>query len=305
MLGSPAYEAPPATAASALLAYATLALIFGCALFWPIIALALVIGCWWWPSLFCMVICFALSSLWWSGGTWSAIGKSRVFAAWRSHFRLRVWKEQQSPRNSTEPKLYVMVPHGVFPMGLALISGIHEQLFPEHKDKHPAAGVASIFFWLPFFAPLVRWLGGVPAHRHQLQYLLQNGVSCFLFPDGIAGAFASNSAAEKEVLHIKGRNKFHHLASDAKVAIIPVYCFGHGKIFSWSWPSSDSWLAWVSRQLRMALIAFWPIVPQGEISLVFGRPLKVDESYELAIAALYARYHGHIAGYENKEIEIV
>jgi hypothetical protein len=306
MLGSPAYEAPPATAESTLLAHATLALVFGCGLFWPIIALGVLIGCWWWPSLFCMVICFAVSSLWWSAGILPAIGKSRVFAAWRSHFRLRVWKEQQSPRNSAGgATLYVMVPHGVFPMGLALISGLHEQLFPEHKDKHPVAGVASVFFWIPFFAPLVRWLGGVPAHRTQLQHLLQSGVSCFLFPDGIAGAFAGSSSNNQEVLHIKGRNKYLHLASDASVTIIPVYCFGHGRLFSWSWPGSESWLARTSRHLRMALIAFWPIVPQGEISLVFGRPLKSDETYESAITSLYARYHGHITGYEQRQIKIL
>jgi len=241
----------------------------------------------------------ALSSLWWAAEgqpPWLAVANSRVLNAWRSYFALQVWRETP-PLASESRVLFVAVPHGLFPMAVPLLSGaVFERVFPELSRRKPRAAVASVFFWIPLLAPLVRWLGGVPATRTIIEkHLSAPGSSCLLVPDGIAGAYSSPdlTAARVEVLRIGGRTRFEELARSLDVTIVPVYCFGHSQLWQWSWPPHGHWLARLSRRLRMALIWYWPVIPavtKGGLKVVFGPPLANDESFATAIAQLYARH---------------
>jgi 1-acyl-sn-glycerol-3-phosphate acyltransferase len=273
MIGPPLYQARPITPWKLLLSRVTLALVFGLTFFYPIVV-AVAIAC---LPIYGIVI--AVSSIW-----WPAMGPGWMLDMWCSYFELRVWRDTPE---LTGPALFVMVPHGVFPMGLPLLSRIHQQVFPDLRQP-PKGAVASIFFWIPFLAPLVRWLGGIPADKHVIRQHLEKGVSCFLFPDGVAGAY---HGVRDQIVCLEGRTSFERLARASNVPIIPVYCFGHTSMFEWSWPAADSGLARWARRLRVALIWYWPIVPRPQqITLVFGHPIKAGERYEDEIAALYARY---------------
>lgn len=305
MIGPPHYVAPAPTACSTWLSRATLALVFGATFFYPLILLLLLLGLWYCPWLSVGIVCISCWSLRWSNGSvWRAVGQSRVFEAWRAHFGLRVWRETPP---LTGPVLFVMVPHGVFPLGLPLFAGIYESVFPElARAQEPRAAVASIFFWLPFLAPLVSWLGGIPAHRHVIEWVLRDGASCFLFPDGIGGAFPSPhaGAGKQEICRIKDRNQCTQIALDRRVPIVPVYCFGHNQLFAQSWPAADSWLARASRTMRVAFIWYWPLIPRGRISLVFGQPIGAGQCYQDEVRALYARYASNMVGYAGRELVI-
>jgi 2-acylglycerol O-acyltransferase 2 len=271
-----------------------LGFIFGLTLFYPLLLLALALASWYWPcTTWALLIVPLLSSLWWAGSPWAAITHSRVLDAWRSHFSLRVWREPWDGAPAATAglgTLFVLVPHGVFPMGLPLLSGpVAEQVFPDLNGQQPRGAVASAFFWLPILAPLVTWLGGVPAERTTLEQLLRSGTSCFLFPDGVAGAYSSHSR-ESEIVRLGGRKRFEQMARSLGAPIVPIYCFGHSQLFRWSWPPAQHWLARMARRLRIAFIWYWPLIPNGTLDIVVGAPLASHDTFEDAIAALYVRH---------------
>lgn len=272
-----------------------MSLLFGLTLFYPVIVAAAGVALYHWPLWLSAVVAVALSSLWWAHGPAKQVTHSRILNAWRSYFRLQVWREESPVAAGT---LFVALPHGLFPMGLPLLSGpVIGEVYPELRE--PRAGVASVFFWIPLLAPLVTWLGGIPARRTELQELLRSGRSCLLFPDGIAGAFrVTGGGGTNDVLRISGRSGFETLARSVGAPIVPVYCFGHSQLWSWSWPPAGHYLERLSRRLRMAFVWYWPIVPRGRIDVVFGAPLKEGETFAAAITALHERHkerlgHGH------------
>ena len=330
MIGAPAtlaWEARPPSAHQVRLARATLGLLFGVTLFYPLIlGIALPLAAWYWPLATGALIAMALSSLWWARRA-SVTVKSRVLDAWRSYFSLRVWREDapwSSPSLLNGPVLFVAVPHGLFPMVLPLLSRspypdmVSTSVYPELANRPGGiAGVASVFFWIPFLAPLVTWLGGVPATRSTLQGLLRDNHYCMLFPDGIAGAFgAIDSTGKSDVLRIaKRETSVLSLAhgggggsANTATTIVPVYCFGHTQLWRWSWPPAGHWLERLSRRVRMAFIWYWPLIPQGRIDVVFGAPLDGAPAHtgsiSAAIAALYAR-HAERLGYGHRDLRIV
>lgn len=110
-----------------------------------------------------------------------------MFAAWRAYFGLSVYHDDEEEGRrwcvehcrSPSPAIYTFVPHGLFPFGLALVSGV---LF---KGENIPVAIASNLFYVPVIGLLLRLLGCVPAGKE----LFKTGASFVLVPDGIAGAF--------------------------------------------------------------------------------------------------------------------
>ena len=239
---------------------------------------------------------------------------NRVFEAWRTYFGLRIYEEKGGgvcfhPPSGGENVIYTFVPHGLFPFGLTLISGV---LF---KDKGVKIGIASNMFYIPVFGLLLRLLGCVEADKNLFK---NSGSSIVIIPDGIAGAFHSDRT--HEVLYLRERKGFVREAiAHGYTAIVPVYCFGHTQLYDvYGWKE-------MSRRLRFALIGFWGRKPAiwlphaRVVSVVFGVPIPIvitDDckasvenihwNYLKSIKDLYDKYKSIVLDWDKKkELKII
>lgn len=312
------YTAPTLTWTSSLLSVVTMTLIFFSALFYALLV-PLLLYLYSSRALFWLVCILAISTIWWhtilplpAHYTWWR--ENRVFEAWRAYFELSVYAEDGSipaasgGRDRTKT-LYTFVPHGLFPFGLALVSGV---LF---KGENIPIAIASNLFYVPVFGLLLRLLGCVPADKD----IFKTGGSVVLVPDGIAGAFYSDRQHERVFLRQRKGFVKHALAHGYD--IVPVYCFGHTQLY-------DVYgFQELSRRLRFAFIFFWGKgwLPHARpISIVMGERVtpstgdSVDppaggrgvdhlhNRYLVSLKSLYDKYKSIVPEWDaNKELDIV
>lgn len=232
-----------------------------------------------------------------------------MFEAWRSYFDFRIFGEIEEG-SSQKSILYTFVPHGLFPFGLALVSGV---LF---KGKDIKIGIASSLFYIPVFCVFLRLLGCVEANRE----LFQSGGDIVLVPDGIAGAFHSDR--KNECLYLRGRKGFIREAIATQYDIVPVYCFGHTQLYDvYGWQE-------LSRRFKFAFVLFWGRNPTiwlphaRPVSVALGKkftlpfcssPLAISEaltsthwSYLKEVKELYDKYREIVPEWDaKKELKIV
>lgn len=312
------YTAPPLTWKSSFLSIITLSSIFLFALFYvPLVLVLLYFYAW--SMYFWLVVVILCSTPWWHKVVqmndihyWR---NNRVFEAWRAYFGLRIYEEKGCSPLCPEGAMggnkiiYTFVPHGLFPFGLTLISGV---LF---KDKGVKIGIASNMFYIPVFGLLLRLLGCVEADKNLFK---NSGSSIVIIPDGIAGAFHSDRT--HEVLYLRERKGFVREAiAHGYTAIVPVYCFGHTQLYDvYGWKE-------MSRRLRFALIGFWGRKPAiwlphaRVVSVVFGVPIPIvitDDckasvenihwNYLKSIKDLYDKYKSIVLDWDKKkELKII
>jgi 1-acyl-sn-glycerol-3-phosphate acyltransferase len=239
---------------------------------------------------------------------------NRVFEAWRSYFGLRIYIGEDTTIKNTESSkrrvLYTFVPHGLFPFGLILVSGIVLQ------NKDVRIGIASNMFYIPVFGFILRMLGCVEATKELFKKEGENII--VLIPDGIAGALYSSR--KEEVLYLRSRRGFMREAiKHGFDAIVPVYCFGHTQLYDvYGWQE-------LSRRFKFAFVAFWGRSPAiwlphaRTVSVVFGKPFDIDSKessldsldrvcfeYQKTIKGLYDRYRYIVPEWDKKkELKIV
>lgn len=224
--------------------------------------------------------------------------ENRIFEAWRSYFQLHVYSEKESQHKKI---LYTFVPHGLFPFGLTLISGL---LF---KNQDIKIAIASNMFYIPVFGFLLRVLGCVEANKD----IFTKYNKIVLIPDGIAGAFYSDRTHER--LFLRQRKGFLRYAVQEGFVVTPVYCFGHTQLY-------DVYgLSELSRRLRFTFIFFCGRKPTiwlphaRPVSIVFGKPIickeSVDETHVIymdALKELYDNYKTIVPEWDKeKEIQII
>lgn len=322
------YQAPPLTVGYAVLAVTTLTALFLLTLAYLVIVPLALWQLWVAPSTWLIfVMAIALTSpLWsWHHGPWRAFGHTPGFEAWRRYFGFQVYRESGgAPWDArATPVMVAMVPHGLFPLELPLLSSIQEQVFPEFGNRVPRTAVASAMLLTPVLAPMLRWFGCIPATRQDIHEALENGDHCLIVPDGIAGAYHSHS--DQEQLYLSRRRGFIKTAIKEGALLVPAYCYGHTQLWD-VWPRHDSWIAQLSRRLQFSLIWFvgewWcPPLPRRKLlTLVIGTgmalkrdPHPTDEEvastlvrFQEAVSRLYYA-HRHLAGpdYENKALQIL
>jgi hypothetical protein len=303
------YTAPLHTWKSSALSVLTLSAIFLFALFYLfLVPLFLYYYVW---SVFFWIL---LSTIWWHKlipslfNNYEYWRSNRVFEAWRSYFGLRIYCEDYSfspPEEGRKNVLYTFVPHGLFPFGLVLVSGI---LF---KDRRIKIGIASNMFYIPVFCILLRLLGCVEANADIFNK--DDHQDIVLVPDGIAGAFYSDR--RNEVLYLRKREGFIREAIRHNYDIVPVYCFGHTQLYDiYGWKE-------LSRRFRFALIWFWGrssaiwLPHARNVSVVVGQPLVVPPReekeqthwrYLKAVKDLYDKYRTIVPDWDGKkELKIV
>lgn len=300
------YQAPPCTWIDTCLARITLGLLFFLTLAYLALVPALLYYGWqWWPSPWVPLVAGVLvSTVGWARGPWRAFGETRGFEAWRRYFQFKVWREE--PKFSENSNvLLAVVPHGLFPLSLTLLSGVQSQVFPELSSIRTA--VASGMLWTPLLAPMLQWFGCIPATKGDVTRALQQDGSCILIPDGIAGAFHSDSVEEK--VYLKARTGFIRTAIEQGALLVPVYCFGHTQLWD-VWPKHDSWIAALSRRFQFSFIWFWgewwmpPLPRRVPLTMVVGKAIQVEKDphpspervqevhlqFTQTLSSLYSRY---------------
>jgi len=116
------YRASPQTWQSFTISVLSMTFIFLFALFYFLLV-PLLFYLYYTSIYFWIVVCIILSTIFWPHSTehiswWR---ENRIFEAWRSYFQLHVYSEKESQHKKI---LYTFVPHGLFPFGLTLISGL-------------------------------------------------------------------------------------------------------------------------------------------------------------------------------------
>ena len=223
------------------------------------------------------------------------------------------------------PLLYVIVPHGVVPLG-CLMGISYGELFLPGLQQTPAA--ASVLFRLPVIRQIFTWLGAVPADRENLvRLLVEERRNVSILPGGIAELFLSHR--RREQVYLRRRKGFVRLAIETGATIVPVYIFGHTRLFD-QLATGEGWLGWLtslSRLTRSSITLFWgqwflPVPYKTDITVAFGKHIVVpatpaadrrereeqcDTVHAKFIAAVEDLYHigREAAGYGGIELEIV
>ena len=310
------YSASPPTWKSSLLSIVTLSGVFLFALFY-VLLVPLFVYYYVWSIYFWSCVLFLVSTVWWHRITgpmnYAYWRSNRVFEAWRSYFGLRIYREEDTTitnLKSSKRVLYTFVPHGLFPFGLILVSGIILQ------NKDVKIGIASNMFYIPVFGFILRMLGCVEATS---EIFKKEGESTIvLIPDGIAGALYSSR--KEEVLYLRSRRGFIREAiKHGFDTIVPVYCFGHTQLYDvYGWRE-------LSRRFKFAFVAFWGRNPAiwlphaRTVSVVFGKSFDIDSKessldsldrvcfeYQKTVKGLYDKYRNIVPEWDKKkELKIV
>ncbi len=301
------YKAPPASLLGNVLTVSSLFLLFGIALLAPAVVAVVAVLAVIFPVVLCTVVAVLGSTIFLARGPWPAFRR----------FSLRVALEAPCPPKS----LVAVFPHGVFPLGLFLASGATEEIFPNHgpEVRHVGA-VASVFFWLPLLAPLLTWIGCIPATLRGIRETLRGGGCVFLLPEGIAGVFQASFVRER--VFLKTRKGFVRAAISSGANLVPAYVFGQSHLLS-VLPGSGSLLEKWSRKIRVSMSLFFgefflPIPRAIPVWVVVGEPIacelsevpseeevdRVHARFCEALVALFDR-HKHAYGWGSKVLEIV
>ena len=264
-------ESPPNTLWTGVLSEVTLSFSFAVALLYPIYVPATIWAMFTWLRLEAsmMILVACVSSIWWAEYVeWPAFGKNAVFEAWRRHFAFTVRGTERLPDRC----IIAVVPHGLFPLSLVMLEARWAEGL-RGLTKKPAAAIASVFFAIPFFAPMMEWLGCIPATRQGIRDVLSEDRACILLPDGIAGVYHGRS------IYLGRRRGFLELAQETGAALVPVYCQGHTELFN-VFPTHQQapWFVQWVRRIRVALVLFWgswlPFRPaKVPMTMMIGAPI--------------------------------
>ena len=331
--GSLVYKAPACGWSDAVWAVSTLFVFFFLTLVYVLLVpwalwAVFVQGSW---IMAAAVTALALTAVW-PARYWSGFTHSQMLESWRRWHWLRVWRDEARFGQSSNV-LLAMVPHGMFPLGLPMLSSIQDEIFPEFRRSAPAMQgarpqdggiktvVANAILYIPLLALMLKWLNCTYATRTHLEECLATG-NAIVIPDGIAGMYHTDCAEER--VYLSTRHGFIRAALEQGSLLVPCFWFGHTQLWS-IWPKHDSWLAALSRRLRFSLIWFWgfrwmPPLPQRvPLTLVVGRGIAcpktdrptreqveaVHKEFTQALSALYYQYRPVVAGWDPKKPLII
>ena len=120
----------------------------------------------------------------------------KAAAAFIRYFSFRMVVEDLDALTKLEgAKLFAGVPHGLWPVGVALL-GYCWWFLPFGLIR---AGTASIVLRLPVWRQVTLWNGGIPVDRHSLWRALMKGDNCLVAADGISRTIVSSRASSSNV----------------------------------------------------------------------------------------------------------
>lgn len=212
--------------------------------------------------------------------------------------------------------MFCLVPHGVFPFGIALSSlgRLNQTAF---NGVRPV--VASVMLRTPVVGQILRLIGAVTASPGPMDEALRQGQSLSLAPGGIGEMFLDGEAG-KEFALIKGHKGFVRRAMAHGVPLVPVYVFGNSETFKRV--PLPAVLERASRSLKASLVLFWgrwglPIPFKVPLTFAVGEALLVEKNASPspeqvdalhsqfcdALTEVFDRFKGDY-GWGDKELEL-
>eukprot|EP00048_Salpingoeca_helianthica_P017417 m.237122 g.237122 ORF g.237122 m.237122 type:complete len:400 (+) comp20944_c0_seq1:53-1252(+) len=244
-------------------------------------------------------------------------GFARVFQLPYNIFNYRFLVDQNKfvgPLKSKRPMLFVVIPHGVVPIGCFMGLSYIWSYLPALKG---ITYVASVTLRLPIIRQIILFLGGRAADRESMHEGLSSGRHGYIMPGGIAELMMSNR--HREQVYLKKRKGFVKIAQENNAILVPVYIFGHTRLFD-QLANGDGIAMWFSRLIRGSVTFYWgpfflPIPYVTKLTCMCGDPLELDWSdpemtvdkghaiFSQAVQTLFEA-HKHEAGYGDVNLEI-
>ena len=212
------------------------------------------------------------------------------------------------------PEQFVLTvhPHGVIPVTGMLIWG-STQSHGYHPDHFGGSNAALS---LPFFRQFLLWNGGVSATKKVVAETLAKAKSFSIFSGGINEMAATRAGCDTVVL--TPRVGVIRLAKGAR-EICGCRCSRSELLrrFDRFPPPDASWVRWLSRQLRVAIMypvgRWWLPVPMfSRITIVFGAPMdtstKSAEEVHVEWVEWFKRTHAKyrtLAGCADRELVVL
>ena len=158
-------------------------------------------------------------------------------------------------------------------------------------------------------------LGSQPANRANIERTLRARRNGYIMSGGIAELFLSHRKADE--LYLLKRKGFVKLAKDTNAILVPVYVFGHTRLFD-QLASGGGLAMFLSRMIQGSITYFWgryflPFPYSTPITAAYGAPLEIDwahstvdgvhDKFVAAVRTLYeANKHG--AGYGDTPLVV-
>lgn len=206
------------------------------------------------------------------------------------------------------PSIFAIEPHDILPLSIFAfndcLGGIR---------GHKCLGcVTSLCFYVPLMKHVYSWVCARSADRNNLLSMLDRGCSPVLCPGGVQEVTLMKSDKEC-VLYLNSRFGFIKIALQKGAPIIPCFCFGLRKTFTFWIPKSE-FIINMGRHfgvLPMLFFGVWnlPFSPGKPVdySTVIGIPIllpKIDNPTQEDIAKYHKLYVRDISAlYENHKKE--
>lgn len=232
-------------------------------------------------------------------------------------FNTRVIVDQSKFANVPRPYLVAMAPHGIAPIGAFMFDAYLKEYLP---GLHGTMCVASIAFYLPVLRQIPISIRAVAATASNMLKRLSRGSNIYLVPGGIAEIFLSSREEERICASHKG---FVKIALKAGVPIVPVYIFGHTRLYDQPKLDGGPMMA-ISRILKTSITIFWgqyyTFKPYPtSMTFAIGAPIgggakvehptqeQVDQLHGLYLQEIERLYHAHKleAGYANTPFRFI
>lgn len=194
-----------------------------------------------------------------------------------------LYEDPEAFAEGAGPFIFGVEPHGVMPVALAEAFNAFSGLMPPAVSKSGVHALASsTCFYAPFVRHLWWWLGIRPVGRESVRHLLSHGASVALNPGGVVECLRMQH--DEEILYLKTRRGFVRMAQQTGAKIVPVFVFGHSRVYSWR-RYDHPWLERFSRFAGFAPMAFWgyggtPVPHRVPLTVIMGRPIEVPQNAE-------------------------
>lgn len=231
-----------------------------------------------------------------------------------------VWPKSLQPPNTSGPKIFCTIPHGLAPVGITAYPG-WSKLFGDRLN-HPTA--AATVLKIPIISYFLKQIGYVEASSAAIKKTLLKEENVGVVLDGIAGMFQNDPHVELGV--VKERKGIVKIALTTGAPLVPVYGFGHSELWR-ILVDPFGILEKISLALNVSVTPFcgrpWGLLPFGPpyrtpVLLAFGEPVivpkvekptqeQIDEYHDKMMNSFIEAFDKHKTayGWPDKRLKLV
>lgn len=219
---------------------------------------------------------------------------------------------------SRGPAIFIMEPHGVFPITL-FWGGLSE--VTKHIPKlELVCCLSSTMFTIPLMKHFLTWCGATNIDKNNIKVYLDRGVSVNICAGGVQEI--QYWGEDKElVLFLKSRLGVTKLALTNGVPLVPSLCFGLKNTYS-CWIPTSPWLLSLARKIGFFPMLFTGLgyVPFGQpkpcpLSTVIGKPIfmpkipnptheQIDKYHTVFLEAYTKLYNDNKSKYDMDNVSL-